>query len=165
MFKALTAVHGNIILSAGCWIIYILLRHGWKKAFKLVWVFVWEFVYLCTDLCVFSCWVCSMYVTFNVYVCLCTCACVCVSLTTPVLCHLKHVGCSGIHFTGILHLMVPPVTHTWNYDAFFKIEKNTQRCKLSHYDFIMWVFETSQLCVSSWRTSLWGYTHPAADTL
>lgn len=32
-----------------------------------------------------------------------------VSPTTPVLGHFKHVGCSGVHFTGILHLVVPPV--------------------------------------------------------
>lgn len=33
-----------------------------------------------------------------------------ISPTTPVLGHFKHVGCSGVHFTCILHLVVPPVS-------------------------------------------------------
>lgn len=28
--------------------------------------------------------------------------------TTPVLCHLKHVSCPCVHFTGVFYLVVPP---------------------------------------------------------
>lgn len=95
--------------------------------------------------------------------------------TAPVLCHLEHVGCPGIHFTGILHLMVSPVKHTHmkSITSYIKTAKTLYLSVLSGgranlllvlqhrriYCNTSPAFTDARLCV--WMIQIWGHVTAA----